>query len=101
MKVFVTGGSGLVGSTIIDLLLARGDTILAIDNFATGRRDNLTAHPRFTLVEDSIVNGELAPGRNDEYLFYQVLLGAWPFDPSPEDYWCRMRMLRARSRQML
>jgi (1->4)-alpha-D-glucan 1-alpha-D-glucosylmutase len=34
----------------------------------------------------SIVDGELAPGRNDEYLFYQALLGAWPFDPSPEEF---------------
>ena len=41
MKVFVTGGSGQVGSHVIDLLLARGDEVLAIDNFATGRRDNL------------------------------------------------------------
>ncbi len=56
MKAFVTGGSGLVGSTIVDRLLARGDEVLAIDNFATGRRDNLTAHPRLRLVEDSIAN---------------------------------------------
>src|ERR1700682_590340 len=56
MKVFVTGGSGLVGSTIIDLLLARGDEVVAIDNFATGRRDNLQPHPRLSLVEDSIVS---------------------------------------------
>jgi UDP-glucose 4-epimerase len=56
MKVFVTGGSGLVGSTVIDHLLARGDEVLAIDNFATGRRDNLAPHPRLRLVEDSIVD---------------------------------------------
>jgi UDP-glucose 4-epimerase len=56
MNVFVTGGSGLVGSTIIDLLLARGDEVVAIDNFATGRRDNLAPHPRLALVEDSIVD---------------------------------------------
>ncbi|HEX3861626.1 MAG TPA: NAD-dependent epimerase/dehydratase family protein [Stellaceae bacterium] len=56
MKVFVTGGSGLVGSTIIDLLLARGDEILAIDNFETGRRDNLQPHAKLRLVEDSIVD---------------------------------------------
>jgi UDP-glucose 4-epimerase len=62
MKVFVTGGSGLVGSTIIDLLLGRGDEVLAIDNFATGRRDNLTAHPRLHLVEDSIVDAHLVDG---------------------------------------
>ncbi|TMK05545.1 MAG: NAD-dependent epimerase/dehydratase family protein, partial [Alphaproteobacteria bacterium] len=49
MKVFVTGGSGLVGSTLIDLLLARGDEVLAIDNFATGRRDNLRPHARLRL----------------------------------------------------
>jgi UDP-glucose 4-epimerase len=59
MKVFVTGGAGLVGSTVIDLLLVRGDEIVAIDNFATGRRDNLTATSRLTLIEDSIINGEL------------------------------------------
>ena len=56
MKLFVTGGSGLVGSTIIDLVLARGDEVLAIDNFATGRRDNLAPHPRLRMVEDSIAD---------------------------------------------
>jgi UDP-glucose 4-epimerase len=59
MKVFVTGGSGQVGSTVIDLLLARGDEVLAIDNFATGRRDNLAPHPRLRLVEGSIVDNKL------------------------------------------
>jgi UDP-glucose 4-epimerase len=62
MKVFVTGGSGLVGSTIIDLLLARGDNVLAIDNFATGRRDNLRPNPRLRLVEDSIVDAAVVNG---------------------------------------
>jgi UDP-glucose 4-epimerase len=56
VKVFVTGGSGLVGSTVIDLLLAHGDEIVAIDNFATGRRDNLRPQPKLHLVEDSIVD---------------------------------------------
>jgi UDP-glucose 4-epimerase len=56
VRVFVTGGSGLVGSTVTDLLLARGDEVLAIDNFTTGRRDNLQPHPKLRLVEDSIVN---------------------------------------------
>jgi UDP-glucose 4-epimerase len=62
MKVFVTGGSGLVGSTIIDLLLANGDEIVAIDNFATGRRDNLKPQPRLQLVEDSIVDPRVVDG---------------------------------------
>jgi UDP-glucose 4-epimerase len=62
MMVFVTGGSGLVGSTIIDLLLARGDEIVAIDNFATGRRDNLNPHPRLQIIEDSIVDARVVDG---------------------------------------
>jgi UDP-glucose 4-epimerase len=59
MKVFVTGGAGQVGSTVIDMLLARGDQVLAIDNFSTGRRDNLTQHKNLQLVEDSIVDGAI------------------------------------------
>jgi len=62
MKVCVTGGSGLVGSTIIDLLLAQGDEIVAIDNFATGRRDNLRPHPRLHLIEDSIADARVVNG---------------------------------------
>jgi UDP-glucose 4-epimerase len=56
MKVLVTGGAGLVGSTVIDLLLARGDEVVAVDNFATGRRDNLTPQPHLCLFEQSIAD---------------------------------------------
>jgi UDP-glucose 4-epimerase len=59
MKVFITGGNGQVGSTVADMLLARGDTVLSVDNFATGRRDNLLAHPNLTQIEDTIVDGAL------------------------------------------
>ncbi len=62
MKVLVTGGSGLVGSTVSDLLLARGDEVVAIDNFATGRRDNLSPHPRLRLVEESIADARIVDG---------------------------------------
>lgn len=54
MKVLITGGSGFVGSHLTDRLLARGDTILVIDNFSTGRRDNLKAHANLQVVEASI-----------------------------------------------
>jgi (1->4)-alpha-D-glucan 1-alpha-D-glucosylmutase len=40
---------------------------------------------RLNTARKSVVQGELAPERNDEYLFYQTLLGAWPFDPTPEE----------------
>lgn len=56
MKVFVTGGAGQVGSTVIDMLLARGDEVVGIDNFSTGRRDNLTPHANLRLVEGTITD---------------------------------------------
>jgi UDP-glucose 4-epimerase len=56
MRVFVTGGAGQVGSTVIDMLLARGDQVLAIDNFSTGRRDNLVQHGNLRLIEETIVD---------------------------------------------
>src|SRR5678815_4930204 len=42
MKVLITGGAGFVGSHLADRLLDRGDQVLVIDNYATGRRDNLS-----------------------------------------------------------
>ena len=59
MKVFITGGAGFIGSHITDQLLARGDEVLVIDNYATGRRDNLTSHPKLKIVEDNICNAKL------------------------------------------
>jgi UDP-glucose 4-epimerase len=44
MAVFlVTGGAGFVGSTLVDNLVARGETVRVIDNFSTGRLSNLAA----------------------------------------------------------
>ncbi len=59
MKAFITGGSGQVGSTVADMLLARGDAVLSVDNFATGRRDNLRERAGLTLVEGSIADALL------------------------------------------
>jgi UDP-glucose 4-epimerase len=59
MKVLITGGAGFVGSHLTDRLLARGDDVLVIDNFATARRDNLAEQERLTLVEGTIVDPKL------------------------------------------
>lgn len=56
MKVLITGGSGFVGSHLTDRLLGRNDEVLIIDNFATGRRDNLKNHKNLTVIEDTIAN---------------------------------------------
>ncbi len=59
MRVFITGGFGQVGSTVADLFLARGDSVMGIDNFSTGRRDNLADHANLTTIEGSIVDAPL------------------------------------------
>jgi UDP-glucose 4-epimerase len=59
MNVFVTGGLGQIGSHIIEMLLERGDQVIAIDNLATGRREHLTDHPNLKVVIDTIANKDL------------------------------------------
>jgi len=57
MRVLLAGGAGFIGSHIADALLARGDEVVAVDNFATGRRDNvahLSGIAKFTLIEHDI-----------------------------------------------
>ena len=41
MKVLITGGAGFIGSHLAERLLCDGHEVLVIDNFATGRQDNL------------------------------------------------------------
>ena len=41
MRAAVTGGAGFIGSHVVDALVARGDEVHVVDNFATGRRENL------------------------------------------------------------
>jgi len=59
LRVLITGGAGFIGSHLSDRLLARGDEVLVIDNFATARRDNLEPNSRLRLVEGSIADRAL------------------------------------------
>lgn len=60
MKILITGGAGFVGSHLTDRLLARGDDVLVIDNYATGRRDNLpVSAPGLTFIEGDIADARI------------------------------------------
>jgi UDP-glucose 4-epimerase len=43
MRATVTGGAGFIGSNLVDFLVARGDDVTVVDNFATGKRQHLNA----------------------------------------------------------
>jgi UDP-glucose 4-epimerase len=52
MKAVVTGGAGFIGSNLADALVARGDEVTVVDNFASGKRENV--NPQATLREHDI-----------------------------------------------
>jgi UDP-glucose 4-epimerase len=52
MHAIVTGGAGFIGSNLVDALIARGDDVTVVDNFATGHRENL--NPAAGLLEHDI-----------------------------------------------
>ncbi len=59
MKVLITGGAGFIGSHLADRVLDLGGEVCVIDNYATGRRDNLAQHPRLNVIEGTIADPRL------------------------------------------
>lgn len=59
MRYLVTGGAGFIGSHLVDALLARGDSVVAVDNLTTGRLANLDqacSSPDFRFVHGSVLD---------------------------------------------
>jgi nucleoside-diphosphate-sugar epimerase len=54
MKILVSGAAGQVGSHVVDEALSRGDEVVGIDNFETGRPEHVTKNSRYRFVEGSI-----------------------------------------------
>jgi UDP-glucose 4-epimerase len=55
----ITGGAGFIGSHLTEKLLAAGHQVRVVDDFSTGRRENLDAladHPGLTLITGSITD---------------------------------------------
>ncbi len=81
--VLVTGGAGFIGSNLCETLLTNGNRVTCLDNFATGKKENITpflSNPNFVLIEGDIRNLDdchKACERVD-YVLHQAALGSVP-----------------------
>ncbi len=82
-RVLVTGGAGFIGSNLIDELLHRGCEVVCLDNFETGKMENLAGalkHPGFRLITGDICNPESCAEavKGVKYVFHQAAIGSVP-----------------------
>ncbi len=81
MKVLVTGGGGFIGSNLVRGLLARGDTVRVLDNFATSKRKNLEeVRHDIELIEGDIRDPSVcrATCQGMEGVLHQAAVGSVP-----------------------
>ena len=82
-KVLVTGGAGFIGSNLIEVLLEQNNKVICLDNFMTGKRENIKeflGSSDFVLIEGDI--RDLATCRKAcegvDYVLHQAALGSVP-----------------------
>jgi UDP-glucose 4-epimerase len=63
MRVLITGGAGFIPSSLADALLAKTDAeVVLVDNFLTGRKENIPVHPRCRFIKNDVNNyNDIAP----------------------------------------
>ena len=81
--ILVTGGAGFIGSNLCEAILAKGNKVVCLDNFATGKRENLERllkETDFTLIEGDIRKLEdcLKATKGVDYVLHQAALGSVP-----------------------
>jgi len=82
-KILVTGGAGFIGSNLTEALLKLNNEVICLDNFATGKKENITpflTNPNYTLIEGDIRNisdCQLAV-KGVDYVLHQAALGSVP-----------------------
>ncbi len=81
--ILVTGGAGFIGSNLCEVLLQNKNKVICLDNFATGKRENIQEflpNPNFTLIEGDIRNLDdcKKATQNVDYVLHQAALGSVP-----------------------
>jgi UDP-glucose 4-epimerase len=70
MKYLVTGGAGFIGSHLVDRLVKDGHNVIVIDNFSTGRDENLALHKKTKSA--AIINADISDGDKIKPYFKNV-----------------------------
>jgi UDP-N-acetylglucosamine 4-epimerase len=82
-KILVTGGAGFIGSNLCEALLEKQNTVVCLDNFATGKRENIADflnNSNFTFIAGDIRNIEdcQKASQGVDYILHQAALGSVP-----------------------
>lgn len=80
-RFLVTGGAGFIGSNLVETLLNRGEDVRVLDDFSTGRRENLAHMPgKVELLEGSITDLDLCRRavNGADYVLHQAALPSVP-----------------------
>lgn len=89
-KVLVTGGAGFIGSNLVETLLSQNNQVTVLDNFSTGKEENLSSYydfkddcslsPKFTLIKGDIRNLDDCQKacEGQDYVLHQAALGSVP-----------------------
>ena len=92
LKTIVTGGAGFIGSHLVDKLLADGHQVMVIDNFSTGRSENLshlTVNPDFSIVKADVSDYDsiFTHFKDVDWVFHiAALADIVPSIQKPQDY---------------
>ncbi|MDB5292133.1 MAG: NAD-dependent epimerase/dehydratase [Phycisphaerales bacterium] len=68
MRILISGAAGFLGSHLTDLLLAQGHEVVGVDNFVTGKQENiahLKGHPRYSFIQHDVIEPTDVPGTID------------------------------------